>query len=155
MKHVRLPASVLRALAPMHRLWWRVRKPNTFGVKVLLRDDAGRFLVVRHSYSDPTRWGLPGGGYHPTRETPAEAGAREVAEELSLTLNPNDFVELNTITTTLEAKRDTLTILTAATPTTTVTTSPELAEARWISNVGDLSNAPVSRWLLAALAQTA
>jgi 8-oxo-dGTP diphosphatase len=152
MRPVRLPASILRALAPVYRLWWRVRKPNTFGVKVLLRDNAGRFLVVRHSYSDPTRWGLPGGGYRPGRETPAEAGAREVAEELGLTLNPSNLAELDTVTTTLEAKRDTLTILTAITPTTSVTASPELAETRWISDVSDLADASVSRWLLAALA---
>jgi 8-oxo-dGTP pyrophosphatase MutT (NUDIX family) len=136
-------------------LWWRVRKPTTYGVKVLLRDKAGRFLVVRHSYSDPTRWGLPGGGYRPDRETPAEAGAREVAEELGLMLVPNDLVELETVATTLEAKRDTLTLLAAHAPSTTVTSSPELAETRWITAVDDLGDAPVSRWLLAALAHTA
>lgn len=152
MRHIRLPAPVLRALAPAHRLWWRVRKPSTFGVKVLLRDNAGRFLVVRHSYTDPTRWGLPGGGYRPDRETPAEAGAREIAEELGLVLNPANLTVLNTVTTTLEAKRDTLTILAATAPTTTVTASPELAETRWISDISDLSDAPISRWLLAALA---
>jgi 8-oxo-dGTP pyrophosphatase MutT (NUDIX family) len=136
-------------------LWWRVRKPNTYGVKVLLRDGAGRFLVVRHSYSDPTRWGLPGGGYRPDRETPAEAGAREVAEELGLTLVPNDLVELETVATALEAKRDTLTLLAALAPATNVTSPPELAETRWITTVDDLGDAPVSRWLLAALAHPA
>lgn len=154
MRHVRLPAPVLRALAPAYRLWWRIRKPNTYGVKILLRDDTGRFLVVRHSYSDSTRWGLPGGGYRPDRETPTEAGAREVAEELGLTLVPNDLVELETVATTLEAKRDTLTLLAAMAPATTVTSSPELAETRWITAVDDLGDAPVSRWLLAALAHT-
>jgi 8-oxo-dGTP diphosphatase len=151
MRHVRLPAPILRALAPVHRLWWRVRKPNTFGVKVLIRDDAGRFLVVRHSYSDPKRWGLPGGGYRPDRETPAEAAAREVAEELGLTLAPNTLAELETVTTTLEAKRDTLTILTVAAPAAALALSPELAEARWIGSLDDLGDAPVSRWLKAAL----
>lgn len=155
MRHIRLPAPVLRTIAPVYRLWWRVRKPTTYGVKVLLRDDTCRFLVVRHSYSDPTRWGLPGGGYRPDRETPAEAGAREVAEELGLTLDPNDISELETVTTTLEAKRDTLTILAALTPTTTVASSSELAETRWITSVEDLGDAPISRWLLAALAHTA
>lgn len=154
MRHVRLPAPVLRALAPTYRLWWRVRRPTTYGVKVLLRDEADRFLVVRHSYSDRTRWGLPGGGYRPDRETPAEAGAREVAEELGLTLAPNDLVELETVATTLEAKRDTLTLLAALAPATTITSSPELAETRWITAVDDLGDAPVSRWLLAALAHT-
>lgn len=155
MRHVRLPAPVLRALAPVHRLWWRVRKPNTFGVKILLRDSSGRFLVVRHSYSDPKRWGMPGGGYRPDRETPAEAAAREVAEELGLTIASNTLTELETVTTTLEAKRDTLTILAGAAPSAALTLSPELAEARWLSNLDELGDAPVSRWLTAALAHTA
>lgn len=154
MRHVRLPALVLRAIAPVHRLWWRVRKPNTFGVKILLRDSSGRFLVVRHSYSDPKRWGLPGGGYRPDRETPAEAAAREVAEELGLTLAPDKLAELKTLTTTLEAKRDTLTILAGTAPSAALTLSPELAEARWVNDLDDLGEAPVSRWLITALAHT-
>jgi 8-oxo-dGTP pyrophosphatase MutT (NUDIX family) len=121
---------------------------------VLLRDSSGRFLVVRHSYSDPTRWGLPGGGYRPAQETPTEAGAREVAEELGFTLTPNGLAELETVTTTLEAKRDTLTILTGAAPSAALTLSPELAEARWVSSLDDLGDAPLSRWLVAALAHT-
>lgn len=154
MRHVRLPAPVLRAIAPVHRLWWRVRKPNTYGVKILLRNSSGRFLVVRHSYSDPTRWGLPGGGYRPDRETPAEAAAREVAEELGLTITPDALTELETVTTTLEAKRDTLTILAGAAPSAALALSPELAEARWVNTLDDLGDAPVSRWLIAALAHT-
>jgi 8-oxo-dGTP diphosphatase len=123
-------------------------------VKVLLHDSSGRFLVVRHSYSDPKRWGLPGGGYRPDRETPAEAAAREVAEELGLTLAPDTLTELETVTTTLEAKRDILTILTGTAPSAALTLSPELAEARWVDSIEDLRDAPVSRWLMSALAHT-
>lgn len=151
MRHVRLPAPVLRAIAPVHRLWWRIRRPTTYGVKILVRDPSGRFLVVRHSYSDSKRWGLPGGGYRPDRETPTEAAAREVLEELGLTLAANALTELETVTTTLEAKRDTLTILEGAAPAAALILSPELAEARWINTIEDLGDAPVSRWLIAAL----
>lgn len=153
MRHVRLPAPVLRTMSPLVRLWWKVRRPTTFGIKALLRhpDGAGRFLVVRHSYADTRRWGLPGGGYRPARETPQEAAAREIAEELGLRIAPADFCVLDTVTTTLEAKRDTLTVLVAAAPTENVVLSPELAEARWVEDVDELGGAPVSRWLLAAL----
>ncbi|MCD0443756.1 NUDIX domain-containing protein [Glycomyces sp. A-F 0318] len=154
MRHVRLPAPVLRATAPLLRTWWKIRQPSTFGVKVLLLHPAepGRFLVVRHSYSDPNRWGLPGGGYRPSRETPQEAASREIAEELTLTAAPGAFVVLETLETTLEAKRDTLTILRVLAPSTDVVPSPELAEARWISSVEELGDAPVSCWLTRALA---
>ncbi|WP_460540376.1 NUDIX domain-containing protein [Glycomyces halotolerans] len=154
MKPVRLPAPVLRAASPVVQLWWKIRKPKTFGVKALLLhpDGSGRFLTVRHSYADTRRWALPGGGYKPSRETPEEAVSREIAEELDLCVSPSHFTVLDTVTTTLEAKRDTLTILTATATTPDYFLSPELAEARWVKDVAELGEAPLSRWLLAALA---
>ncbi|MEU8225499.1 NUDIX domain-containing protein [Kribbella sp. NPDC048915] len=68
---MRFRSALLRAGSPFVQLWWRLRKPTTFGVKALLRQADGRFLVVRHSYADTRRWGLPGGGYNPAEETPA------------------------------------------------------------------------------------
>jgi 8-oxo-dGTP pyrophosphatase MutT (NUDIX family) len=137
------------------RLWWRLRKPTTYGVKALLQhpDDPTRCLVVRHSYVDQRWWGLPGGGYNPRRE-PAEAAAiREVSEELSLTITQQPTI-LKTLTTELEGKVDHLTIV-AATPTSAeFQLNAELAEARWVSiDLGDLpADALISRWLHRALA---
>jgi 8-oxo-dGTP diphosphatase len=153
MRHIRLPVPVLRMFVPGMRLWWRIRKPATFGVKALLLhpDGSGRFLVVRHSYSDPSRWGLPGGGYKPGAESPEQAVSREVAEELAQVVPPDSFTILKTATSTLEGKRDTLTILTATASTTELGLSPELAEARWIISTAELGDAPVSRWLTTAI----
>ncbi|MFG1910780.1 NUDIX hydrolase [Kribbella sp. NPDC048928] len=144
-------ALLLRAGSPFAQLWFRIRKPTTFGVKALIRHPDGRFLVVRHSYADTRRWGLPGGGYKPARETPAEAAAREIHEELGLTIRPADFTVLDTTVTTLEGKHDTLTTLTAFSDTDVTTLSPEIAEARWVKNLQELGNAPLSKWLLSAL----
>lgn len=154
MRYVRLPGPVLRVVGIGLRIWWRVRKPNTFGVKVLLihPDDPAQCLIVRHSYSDSARWGLPGGAYKPRRETPEQAGVREVAEELTLAIADAPMV-LDTVTTTLEGKRDTLTILRAKAVSASFVRSPELAEARWVA--ADMSampaGEPVSRWLRLAL----
>ena len=150
---IRVPASLLRAGSPFAQLWWRIRRPTTFGVKALVRQADGRFLVVRHSYADTRRWALPGGGYRPARETPAEAAARELHEELGLVLAPESFTVLDTTVTTLEGKHDTLTILTAVAASDAFALSPELAEARWLTNLDELGDAPLSQWLLRALGQ--
>ncbi|MBP2354857.1 8-oxo-dGTP pyrophosphatase MutT (NUDIX family) [Kribbella aluminosa] len=137
--------------SPFLQLWWRIRKPTTFGVKALLRLPDGRFLVVRHSYADTHRWALPGGGYKPARETPAQAAAREVHEELGLVVPADAFQIMRSTVTTLEGKHDTLTILTACAPDDSVTRSAEIAEARWVRNLQELGDAPRSKWLLSAL----
>jgi 8-oxo-dGTP diphosphatase len=145
---------VLRVTGKCLRTWWKIRKPATFGVKVLLihPDDPEQCLIVRHSYSDSARWGMPGGGYRPGRETPGQAGVREVFEELALTVTEVPAV-LDTVRTTLEGKRDTLTIVQAAPVSASFVRSPEIAEARWVR--ADMAampeGAPASRWLERAL----
>jgi 8-oxo-dGTP pyrophosphatase MutT (NUDIX family) len=137
------------------RVWWRVRRPTTFGVKALLihPDDPEKCLVVRHSYVDQERWGLPGGGYNPKRESAEQAAVREVAEELALTIAEPPTV-LRSLTTELEGKVDNLTIVVAKPTTTEFRLNAELAEARWVAvDLGDLpADAPISRWLKLALA---
>lgn len=151
---MKLPAPVLRVVGAGLRAWWKVRKPITFGVKVLIvhPDDPSQCLIVRHSYSDSAWWGLPGGAYKPHRETAEQAGVREVAEELGLTIIDAPKV-LDTVVTTLEGKRDTLTIVKATPTSASFTRSPEIAEARWVG--ADMSampeGEPVSRWLELAL----
>ncbi|WP_199043394.1 NUDIX domain-containing protein [Glycomyces salinus] len=154
MYFVELPRPVLRSVAWAQRRWWRLRRPTTFGVKAFLRLPDGRFLVVRHAYGDTARWGLPGGGYRPGRESPAEAAAREVREELGLAIDPVGFEVLDRALTTAEGKRDTVTILTAQAPSHEIRLAAELAEARWIAGVDELDAAPVSRRLKMALALT-
>jgi 8-oxo-dGTP diphosphatase len=153
-RYARLPALVLRVAGKCRRTWWKIRKPATFGVKVLLihPDDPAQCLIVRHSYSDSAWWGMPGGGYRPGRETPEQAGVREVGEELALTVTAVPTV-LDTVSTTLEGKRDTLTIVQATPVSASFVLSPEIAEARWVR--ADMAampqGEPVSRWLERAL----
>ncbi|MFI5696559.1 NUDIX domain-containing protein [Kribbella sp. NPDC051586] len=140
-----MPAILLRAGSPFAQLWFRIRRPTTSGAKALLRQADGRFLVVRHSYADTRRWALPGGGYKPARETPAEAAAREIHEELGLRVSADAFTELDTTVTTLEGKHDTLTILTAFASSDALSLSPEIAEARWVTSLEELGDAPLSQ----------
>lgn len=63
------------------RLWWRVRRPRTLGVRAIVRDPAGRIALVRHTYV--ARWHLPGGGVDKGERVEA-AAVREVREETGL-----------------------------------------------------------------------
>lgn len=83
-----IPAPLHRAILPWaHRIrkrWRRFRKVPLQGVSVILRDDAGRVLLLRHSYGAPI-WALAGGGLS-AAEDPAEGAKREVREELGIGL---------------------------------------------------------------------
>lgn len=63
-------------------IYWAIVRPSGRGVKVVVRRGDGRLLLVRHTYGPPT-WTFPGGGVH-RRESPADAGRRELAEEVGI-----------------------------------------------------------------------
>lgn len=54
------------------------RWPLTIGVRIIVRDEAARVLLVRHTYSPG--WHFPGGAVD-KRETAADAAVRELREE--------------------------------------------------------------------------
>jgi 8-oxo-dGTP pyrophosphatase MutT (NUDIX family) len=56
------------------------------GCNVLAFDTVGRVLLVRHSYHQPDRWLLPGGGLA-RGEDPAVTAARELREETGCVLD--------------------------------------------------------------------
>jgi ADP-ribose pyrophosphatase YjhB (NUDIX family) len=68
----------------LRRLYWRLARPTTLGVRCLVVRD-GRVLLVRHSYE--RWWYLPGGGVE-RGESFGEAARREVAEETGLSVGP-------------------------------------------------------------------
>ncbi|OWK31349.1 RNA pyrophosphohydrolase [Sphingomonas dokdonensis] len=63
------------------RLYWKIAKPRTFGVRALLIDPAGRVALVRHHYV--AGWYLPGGGVD-KGESAEAAIRRELHEEVGL-----------------------------------------------------------------------
>jgi 8-oxo-dGTP pyrophosphatase MutT (NUDIX family) len=79
-----LHRSLYRVADRVRRRWWRIGRPLRRSVIVVAFDEAGRVLLVRHSYGPPI-WALPGGGMS-RNEEPALAAAREVREELGCEL---------------------------------------------------------------------
>ncbi len=64
--------------------WFRLTRGLTLGVRVLVRNERGEVLLVRHTYSPG--WLLPGGGVERGENT-QEAAAREVLEETGVTMD--------------------------------------------------------------------
>jgi ADP-ribose pyrophosphatase YjhB (NUDIX family) len=80
--------------------WWKVRRPTTVGVRVLLLREQ-QVLLVRHTYQ--REWYLPGGGVK-RGETLDDAIRREAAEEVGAALGQLSL--LGVYTNVYEGKTD-------------------------------------------------
>lgn len=90
-------AAMLHVLpAPLHRLalrvahslrlsWWRITRKTVRGCSIIAANPSGCVMLVRHSYHYEEVWMLPGGGLA-AGESPVDAAARELAEEVGCTL---------------------------------------------------------------------
>jgi 8-oxo-dGTP pyrophosphatase MutT (NUDIX family) len=122
-----------RLLTPLYRiqrLVWRVVRPRTRGVKVMLFNDAGELLLVRHSYGRTDQYMLPGGGIRPF-EAPEAAAVREVREELGCSLEALALVSVHCATT--EGKRDTVHLYRARAAGEIRIDGVEIEEARYVA----------------------
>ena len=71
-----------RLIYSINRLLWRITKPTTVGVRLIL-EKHGAVLLVKHTYQP--HWYLPGGGVK-KGESLEEAARREASEELGAKL---------------------------------------------------------------------
>ena len=115
----RLRALVLGAL--------RLR---TRGVKVMLSNDAGELLLVRHAYVNRDLFLLPGGGIG-RRETPQAAAAREIQEELGIGISR--LVLVSTHISVGEGRNDTVYLFNAKAEGEPAPDGVELIEARFFA----------------------
>lgn len=122
-----------RLLAPLYRLRrlaWRLFRPRTRGVKVMVFNDAGQLLLVRHTYGATDLFMLPGGGIRPF-EAPAAAAVREVREELGCPLADLAFVSVHQ--SSREGKRDTVHLYRARAAGDLSIDGFEIEEARYVA----------------------
>jgi len=109
------------------RLWWRLTRPVTVGVRLLLVRD-GSVLLVRHTYQ--SQWYLPGGGVQ-RGETLEQAIRREAAEEVGATLG--DLRLLGVYTNFYEHKSDHVAVFVCDDITLTGKTDREIERFAWFA----------------------
>ena len=84
------------------RVYWKLAKPLKHGALVAIWHQ-GRILLVKNSYVD--YYSLPG-GYVRKHEGPKDAAARELREELSLRVEPEQLSLKTDVTHDWEGRRD-------------------------------------------------
>jgi 8-oxo-dGTP pyrophosphatase MutT (NUDIX family) len=91
----------------MLRAYWFVRRPHTHGALVAVWN-GGEVLMVKNSYR--REYTLPG-GYVRTGESAAEAGARELAEECGVYIQPERIRQAYNGRLPFEFREDEVTIV--------------------------------------------
>jgi 8-oxo-dGTP pyrophosphatase MutT (NUDIX family) len=108
---------------------WFITRPSQNGVKCLLCH-GDEILLVRHTYG-VRDWDLPGGMVK-RGEHPEQTARREMHEELGV--QPPQWADLGSVSTTLEHRQDTIHLFGAELVTPSVTIDRgELAAAQWFS----------------------
>ncbi|QAY75177.1 NUDIX domain-containing protein [Sphingosinicella sp. BN140058] len=121
---------LLDLLYRVQKRMWRIFRPRTRGVKVMLIDRDGAILLIRNNYGRSDLWVLPGGGIRPF-EAPEAAAGREVREELGCGLRGLSLRA--TLFSGAEGKRDTVFLFAAEAVGDPAPASLEVAEAGWFA----------------------
>lgn len=119
--------AILRVAERVRRVWWRVRRPRLRGCAIVAFDDAGRVLMVRHTYRKCDEWQLPTGGVR-RGELPEAAARRELAEEVGVEVGPMIAVHAEAIV--MGGATNAVTVFAAALTGTPVADGREIAEVR-------------------------
>lgn len=110
-----------------------MRSPIQLGVSIFLLRKDGKILVLKHA--DDKLFRCPGGAREPG-EQPAQSAARELAEEVGVSLDPDQLSLLHVETTTHEKYGEWLTVHFVAAVTEQlepVNLEPELhTEIMWV-----------------------
>lgn len=121
----------------LQRRAWRLVRPRTRGVKVMVFNADGELALIRNSYGRPDLFVLPGGGVRPF-ERPVMAAAREVREELGLVVMGIKFRSRHS--SQAEGKRDEIHLFEALVDGRPEVDDFEVEEVRFVS----LENLPAA-----------
>jgi len=94
--------QLLKIIQVLRRLYWRIARPETRGVRAILTGSDGNILLVWHKYQEG--WFLPGGKVS-RHESDEDALRRELQEELGVEVL-SKLEKLGEYTNTYEYKKD-------------------------------------------------
>ena len=120
--------AVLDTVYALQKMLWRLLRPRTRGVKVMLFNADGEVLLVRNSYGASDLFVLPGGGVRPW-EQPSRAANREIREELGCSVE--NLALISTHFTSAQGKRDTVHLFEGRLSGTPKPDNFEVVEARF------------------------
>jgi ADP-ribose pyrophosphatase YjhB (NUDIX family) len=124
---VRIKRLGYRCAYLLLQIYWLLARPSVTGVKCVL-SDGPNVLLVRHTYGS-RRWNLPGGAVK-RGESPRDAVAREMAEELGI--SPERWTPLGEVRGQMHGRHDTMHCFGAELDGRELTIDPvEIASARW------------------------
>ncbi len=129
---MKIKQTFFSLIMPIVKIYWKIIKPEAFGVKVLLTHphETGKVLLVRHTYGNIKLWNIPGGGYNPKKENAETAAAREVFEELGVKVL--NLKEIGIYQTSGEGKKDNVTIFSGTIEDIgNIKQNPEISELSW------------------------
>lgn len=131
MKNVR-NVKFAKFILNLHRIYWFFVRPDSQGVKIILRTPEEKFLLVRLTYY-PNSWTFPGGGVL-RGESIHTAAQRELEEETGVVLTKDSIFYLGSMLFNHEYKKDTLHIYKAISKEmSAVVDGKEVAEVGWFS----------------------
>ena len=98
--------AILKPVIFVRKAYWKIIKPETFGVRAIVLNDFNQILLVKHTYSD--EWYLPGGKVH-KNESLTDAIKRELQEEVGIT-NMKEITVFHKYLNLHEHKKDHITV---------------------------------------------
>lgn len=120
--------KIYKILNRLRKIYWFILRPKTVGVKCLIENSAGEYLLIKTTYSG-NYWSLPGGGVK-RGESFENAVTREVSEEVGI--NVIDLKFVGSYSSDIEYKRDTIHLVTAKVCSYDFNLNQsEISEARW------------------------
>ena len=120
-------------LVKIARIYWKIFKPKTYGSRAIIIFEDKEILLVKNVASK--HWSLPG-GHIKKNETPEDCIAREIKEELSISVKLK--YKLGDFLSRQEGKKDTVYIFVVKVLDKSFKKTYELEDAKWF----DISNLP-------------